>query len=99
MKLNKGMARRGLLPWWITVPVFLIICGSLFINLVQYQVSIASKQQELQSVQNQLSAQLTENAELSGTLEQVESAIIERYAREQGYAKPNERVFVDISGK
>ena len=99
MKRNKGMARRGLLPWWITVPVFLIICGSLFINLVQYQVSIASKQQALQSVQNQLSAQLTENAELSGTLEQGESAIIERYAREQGYAKPNERVFVDISGK
>ena len=99
MTRNKGMARRGLLPWWITVPVFLIICGSLFINLVQYQVSIASKQQELQSVQNQLSAQLTENAELSGTLEQGESAIIERYAREQGYAKPNERVFVDISGK
>lgn len=99
MKRNKGMDRRGLLPWWITVPVFLIICGSLFINLVQYQVSIASKQQELQSVQNQLSAQLTENAELSGTLEQGESAIIERYAREQGYAKPNERVFVDISGK
>lgn len=99
MKRNKGMARRGLLPWWITVPMFLIICGSLFINLVQYQVSIASKQQELQSVQNQLSAQLTENAELSGTLEQGESAIIERYAREQGYAKPNERVFVDISGK
>lgn len=99
MKRNKGMAHRGLLPWWITVPVFLIICGSLFINLVQYQVSIASKQQELQSVQNQLSAQLTENAELSGTLEQGESAIIERYAREQGYAKPNERVFVDISGK
>ena len=99
MKRNKGMARCGLLPWWITVPVFLIICGSLFINLVQYQVSIASKQQELQSVQNQLSAQLTENAELSGTLEQGESAIIERYAREQGYAKPNERVFVDISGK
>ena len=25
--------------------------------------------------------------------------ICERYAREQGYAKPNERVFVDISGK
>ena len=99
MKRNKGMARRGLLPWWITVPVFLIICGSLFINLVQYQVSIASKQQELQSVQNQLSAQLTENAELSGTLEQGESAIIERYAREQGYAKPDERACVDISGK
>ena len=50
-------------------------------------------------MQNQLSNQLTENAELSNTLEQGEDAIIERYAREQGYAKPNERVFVDISGK
>ena len=99
MNKRKGLSSQGFLPWWITVPVFLIICGSLFVNLVQYQVSIASKQQELQSVQTQLSAQLTENAELSGTLEQGDSAIIERYAREQGYAKPNERVFVDISGK
>ena len=64
------------------------------------QVSIAAKQQELQSLKNQLAAQVTENAELSGTLDQGEDApIIERYAREQGYAKPNERVFVDISGK
>ena len=93
MNKRKGLLSQGFLPWWITVPVFLIICGSLFVNLVQYQVSIASKQQELQSAQNQLSA------ELSGTLDQGESAIIERYAREQGYAKPNERVFVDISGK
>ena len=99
MNKCKGLSRGGFLPWWITVPVFLLVCGSLFVNLVQYQVSIAAKQQELQSLQNQLGAQLTENAELSGTLEQGEDAIIERYAREQGYAKPNERVFVDISGK
>lgn len=99
MKKSRGLSRQGFLPWWITVPVFLLVCGSLFVNLVQYQVSIASKQQELQSAQNRLTAQLTENAELSGTLEQGENAIIERYAREQGYAKPNERVFVDISGK
>ena len=68
-------------------------------DLVRNQVSIAAKQQELQSLKNQLAAQVTENAELSGTLDQGEDAIIERYAREQGYAKPNERVFVDISGK
>ena len=42
MSKNKGRSQRGFLPWWITVPVFLIVCGSLFINLVQYQVSIAS---------------------------------------------------------
>ena len=41
----------------------------------------------------------TTNAELSSTLDQGDSAIIERYAREQGYVRPNERVFVDISGK
>ena len=50
MNKRKGLSSQGFLPWWITVPVFLIICGSLFVNLVQYQVSIASKQQELQSV-------------------------------------------------
>lgn len=88
MSKNKGRSQRGFLPWWITVPVFLIVCGSLFVNLVQYQVSIASKQQELQSVQNQLSTQLTENAELSGTLDQGESAIIERYAGSRATPSP-----------
>ena len=94
MNKRKGLSSQGFLPWWITVPVFLIVCGSLFVNLVQYQVSIASKQQELQSVQNQLSTQLTENAELSGTLDQGESAIIERYAREQGKAYKDITVIV-----
>ena len=39
MNKRKGLSSQGFLPWWITVPVFLIICGSLFVNLVQYQVS------------------------------------------------------------
>ena len=39
------------------------------------------------------------NEELKRSLADGEDAIIERIAREQGYAKPNERVFVDISGK
>jgi len=91
--------RHGLLPRWLVVAAFLALCGYLFVSLIQYQVSIGTKQQELLSVQSQLNNQLTENAELSNTLEQGDDASIERYAREQGYAKPNERVFVDISGK
>ncbi len=91
--------RKGLLPQWLLVAAFLALCGYLFVSLIHYQVSIGSKQQELLSVQDQLNSQLTENAELSNTLEQGDDAIIERYAREQGYARPNERVFVDISGK
>ena len=99
MRKRSGLSRTQFLVQWVALPVLVIVSAAMFVGLVRYQVSIASKQQELQSVQNQLSAQLTENAELSGTLEQGDSAIIERYAREQGYAKPNERVFVDISGK
>ena len=90
---------RGLLPGWLMAAAFFVLCGYLFVSLIHYQVSIGSKQQELLSVQNQLNSQLTENAELAGTLEEGDNAIIERYAREQCYAKPNERVFVDISGK
>ena len=37
--------------------------------------------------------------QLQRTLDDGEDAIIERIAREQGYAKPNERIWVDISGK
>ena len=37
MNKRKGLSSQGFLPWWITVPVFLIICGSLLVNLVQYQ--------------------------------------------------------------
>ena len=76
--------RKGLLPAWLVPLAFLALCGYLFFLLIQYQVSIASKQQELQSLQNQLTVQETTNAELSSTLDQGDSAIIERYAREQG---------------
>ena len=92
--LVTGFGKSG--PFQQTVDRFF---GYLFFLLIQYQVSIASKQQELQSLQDQLTAQETTNAELSSTLDQGDSAIIERYAREQGYVRPNERVFVDISGK
>ena len=87
--------RKGLLPGWLVPLAFVALCGYPFFLLIQYKVSVACKQQEVQS----LTAQETTNAELSSTLDQGDSAIIERYAREQGYVRPNERVFVDISGK
>ena len=102
MRKRSGLSRTQFLVQWVVLLVLVIVSAAMFVGLVRNQVSIAAKQQELQSLKNQLAAQVTENAELSGTLDQGEqgdSAIIERYAREQGYAKPNERVFVDISGK
>ena len=49
--------RKGLLPGWLVPLAFVALCGYLFFLLIQYQVSIASKQQELQSLQDQLTAQ------------------------------------------
>lgn len=93
------MKKHGLRLGRLVPLVVFLLCCSLFISLVRYQVAISSKKQELANVQNQLSEQLAQNEELKRSLADGEDAIIERIAREQGYAKPNERVFVDISGK
>ena len=64
------------------------------------QVSISSKQQALASVQQQLEQQQAENEELERVLTSgSEEEIVERVARDRlGYARPDERVFVDVSG-
>ena len=87
MRKRSGLSRTQFLVQWVALPVLVIVSAAMFVGLVRNQVSIAAKQQELQSLKNQLAAQVTENAELSGTLDQGVDAIIERYAREQGYAK------------
>ncbi|MGN0644410.1 FtsB family cell division protein [Gemmiger sp.] len=82
----------------IPVVVVLLFCW-LFFSLIQCQITISSKRQELAGVQEQLSVQLAKNEELSRSLDDGENAIIERIARDEGYAKPNERIWVDLSGK
>lgn len=82
----------------IPVVVVLLFCW-LFFSLIQCQITISSKRQELVGVQEQLSVQLAKNEELSRSLDDGEDAIIERIARDEGYAKPNERIWVDLSGK
>ena len=93
------MKKHGILPRWLVPLGVLVLCGYLFFMRIGCQVTISSRQQQLSEMQTQLVTIKAENAELSGTLEQGESAIIERIAREQDYAKPNERIFIDISGK
>lgn len=89
---------RGV-PGWVGPAVVIALCGYLFINVLQCQLTISSKRQELENVQTELSEQQAQNEELSRSLSDGEDAIIERIAREQGYARPNERVFYDIGGK
>lgn len=93
------MKKHHILPAWLAPAAVAALCGYLIWNLVLCQITISTKQQELASVQTQVEEQLAQNAELSRDLADGDAAILERAAREQGYAKPNERVFVDISGK
>ena len=91
MNQHKSIARR-LLPLALAA----LFC-SLFFTLIQCQITIGSKQQELAAVREQLSAQQAQNEELGRALADGKDAIIERSARADGYAKPNERIWVDLS--
>lgn len=78
-----------------------LLGGYLVVGMVMNQVDISSKKQQLKTLQQQLTAQQEQNDELSRILDSgSDQEIIERVARDKlGYAKPNERVFVDITGK
>lgn len=93
--------RPKLLPKVLAELGALILGIYLVVNLVINQMAIGAKRQQLQEMQEQLNAQQAQNAELSRILESGSDLdIVERVARDTlGYAKPNERVFVDMSGK
>ena len=71
----------------------------LLVSLVYVQMDIVSKTQQLDNLAGQVEAQQAANQELQRTLDDGEDAIIERIARDEGYSKPNERIWRDISGK
>lgn len=87
------------LPKWFFKLLLAVACGYLVVNVIQCQLNISDKQQELETLKAQVSEQKAENDELRRSLSDGEDAIIERMAREQGFARPNERVFYDVSGK
>lgn len=73
----------------------------LVISLITVQVDIVSKRHELAERQETLQEKIAQNTELRRTLENSSTEeTIERLARDKlGYARPDERVFVDMSGK
>ena len=77
------------------------LAAYLVVGMVFNQVEIAAKRQQLEAVQQQLEALPAQNDEVRRVLQPgPEGKIVERGARDQlGYAKPNERVFVDMTGK
>ena len=74
--------------------LLLLIFGYLLASLFQNQAAIGAKRQELAELEARLETQEMENQELSRSLDDDVQEIIERIAREQGYARPNERIFI-----
>ena len=99
--MEKRQKRAPLLPRFFLRAGLVLIGGYLVAGLVFNQVDIAAKQKELQDLENQLEQQRQQNDELERVLESgSDLEIIERVARDKlGYAKPNERVFIDVTGQ
>lgn len=92
---------RGFVP--LRIALF-VLAGAALVTLVFWQMRISDKRAELASLQTQIEMQNTKNAEIQKTVSSLENdnglrEYAERKAREDlDYAKPEERIFVDVGG-
>ena len=86
--------------WWaVSRLFFILLLLSMLAAYVSNQVTISSKQAELDALNEQIAQQQSENEELERILSGDPDEIAEWIARDSyGYAAPNERIIVDISG-
>ena len=86
--------------WWaVSRLLFVLLLLSMLAAYISNQVTISSKQAELDSLNEQIAQQQSENEELERILSGDPDDIVEWIARDSyGYAAPNERIIVEISG-
>ena len=86
--------------WWaVSRLLFVLLLLSMLAAYISNQVTISSKQAELDSLNEQIAQQQSGNEELERILSGDPDEIVEWIARDSyGYAAPNERIIVDISG-
>ena len=99
MKVIKRKKQRGSLLLKLAIFAF---AAYVVFALVNQQVQINEKSQELADLQEQVETQKIKNEDMKHALnadEEETKEYIERVAREDlDYAKPGERVFVNIAG-
>ena len=79
---------------------FVLMLLSMLAAYISYQVTISSKRAELETLNEQIAQQQTENQEMQRILSGDADQITEWVARDSyNYAAPNERIFVDVTGK
>ena len=82
-----------------SAPVFCILLLSMLVAYISNQVTISSKHAELDTLNEQIAQQKTENEEMQRILSGNADQITEWVARDSyNYAAPNERIFVDVTG-
>ena len=79
---------------------FVLMLLSMLAAYISNQVTISSKRAELETLNEQVAQQQTENQEMQRILSGDADQITEWVARDSyNYAAPNERIFVDVTGK
>lgn len=80
---------------------FVLFAVYIAVTLINLQVEMTRKNQELTAIKAEQKEQQLKNEDIERLLEEDnDSEYIERVARDKlGYAKPNERIFVNGSGK
>ena len=86
--------------WWaVSRLFFILLLLSMLAAYISNQVTISSKQAELDALNEQIAQQQSENEELERILSGDPDEIVEWIARDSyGHAAPNERIIVDIPG-
>ena len=92
--------KKAIRLWWaVSRLFFILLLLSMLAAYISNQVTISSKQAELDALNEQIAQQQSENEELERILSGDPDEIVEWIARDSyGYAAPNERIIVDISG-
>lgn len=92
--------KNGSALHWLLTAMFWIAVIYLGVQIFSSRVTIGQKEQELANLLTKVDQQEADNEELSRTLSGSTQSIVERVARDElGYAQPNQRVFVDVTGK
>lgn len=99
---NNGKKKHRLARILVRVGIGAFLVYAVVFSISQ-QVQISQKQTELQTLQDQLDVQNLQNEELKEALDAgvaESSDYIERLARKSlDFAKPSEKIFVNISGE
>ena len=78
---------------------FVLLLLSMLAAYIANQVALSSKKAELDTLQEQIDQQKTQNEEMQRILSGDADDVTEWVARDSyNYAAPNERIFVDVTG-